>query len=545
MSSPPTPDFDIIVVGSGPSGAQAAQTAVRRGAKVGLVDVGHVDGTYADGVPDRPFNAIRRSDPDQRRFFLGEQLEGALHDTGTTGAQLTPPRQHIIRDTERYLPIDSDSFAPLQSLALGGLAAGWGAGASTYEAAELRRAGLPPEEVTRYYDPLARDIGVSGPVDDDTSPHLVELRTLQPPLEVDSNGEALLRTYASRSATLNARGFKLGRPPLAVLTEPLGGRQPNPYHDMDFWSDQRESVYRPRFTVRDLMAEPNFIYVNRTLVTRFADDGVGPVRVHGYNIETGERMTLTCRRLLLAAGAINTSRLVLRSLRRYGARVPLLCNPYTYVPVINLPMLGQPARDRRYSLAQVTGLLIPPDRPDEQVVATCYSYRSLLLFKLVRQMPLPPTLGLQLTRLIATSLVVVGIHHPDSPSPNRYLELRATGVDRDELRARADRSHTELREQRQLEHQILRHLLTLRCLPLRVIRLPAGASIHYAGTLPFAEDDIPLSCALDGRLRPTASVHVADSAPWRFLPAKGLTFTLMANARRIADAVTASLERQR
>ena len=78
MSTPPSPDFDVIVVGSGPSGAQAAHTAVAHGAKVALVDVGHVDDTYAGTVPDRPFSEVRRYDPAQSRFFLGEHLEGAL-----------------------------------------------------------------------------------------------------------------------------------------------------------------------------------------------------------------------------------------------------------------------------------------------------------------------------------------------------------------------------------------------------------------------------------------------------------------------------------
>ena len=83
-----TADFDVIVIGSGPSGVQAAQAAVTRGAKVGLVDVGHVDDTYADAVPDRPFAEARRSDASQRRFFLGEQLEGARTDTHRIGAVL-------------------------------------------------------------------------------------------------------------------------------------------------------------------------------------------------------------------------------------------------------------------------------------------------------------------------------------------------------------------------------------------------------------------------------------------------------------------------
>ena len=38
----------------------------------------------------------------------------------------------------------------------------------------------------------------------------------------------------------------------------------------------------------------------------------------------------------------------------------------------------------------------------------------------------------------------------------------------------------------------------------------------------------------DGKLRNAPNVYVADGSSWRFMPAKGLTLTLMANARRVA-----------
>ena len=73
-------DFDILILGSGPSGVQAAKEATRHGVRVGLVDVGHEDHRYAAITPDRPFAELRRNDPNQQRYFLGEALEGV--DTG-------------------------------------------------------------------------------------------------------------------------------------------------------------------------------------------------------------------------------------------------------------------------------------------------------------------------------------------------------------------------------------------------------------------------------------------------------------------------------
>ncbi len=86
------------------------------------------------------------------------------------------------------------------------------------------------------------------------------------------------------------------------------------------------------------------------------------------------------------------------------------------------------------------------------------------------------------------------------------------------------------------------HLRRIGCLPLSVINRGSGTAVHYGGTLPFEEDGEPfLTCRPDGRLNGTRSIYLADSAPWRFLPAKGLTLTIMANARRVAGEVVQDL----
>jgi len=46
-------------------------------------------------------------------------------------------------------------------------------------------------------------------------------------------------------------------------------------------------------------------------------------------------------------------------------------------------------------------------------------------------------------------------------------------------------------------------------------------------------------------LRGTRCVHVADASPWRYLPAKGLTLTLMAGARRVGELVAEGVRQDR
>ena len=63
---------------------------------------------------------------------------------------------------------------------------------------------------------------------------------------------------------------------------------------------------------------------------------------------------------------------------------------------------------------------------------------------------------------------------------------------------------------------------------------PTGHAIHYAGTLPMRTQPGAYQCYPDGRLHGTRRVFVADSASFPTLPAKNMSFGMMANAMRIA-----------
>ena len=72
---------------------------------------------------------------------------------------------------------------------------------------------------------------------------------------------------------------------------------------------------------------------------------------------------------------------------------------------------------------------------------------------------------------------------------------------------------------------------------LKRVQPEMGASIHYAGTLPFGTRDNPFTLSKNGRLNGTKNIFVADSSGFTYLPAKGLTFSLMANAHRVTSEI--------
>jgi choline dehydrogenase-like flavoprotein len=64
---------------------------------------------------------------------------------------------------------------------------------------------------------------------------------------------------------------------------------------------------------------------------------------------------------------------------------------------------------------------------------------------------------------------------------------------------------------------------------------PMGSSVHYSGTLPMARNKTSWCLSDACQSYDIQNMFVVDGATMPFLPAKNLTFTLMANAVRVAE----------
>ncbi len=191
-------EFDRIVVGSGPSGAMAAQTLLEAGVSVAMVDVG-IEGKDYESACRRVTSSMSGGlDPGQSGYLLGEALEAVPWGQVRVGAQLTPARRHLIAETSRLTPLVSDTFTPMESLAYGGLGAGWGLGSYAYSDAELRKAGLRVDVMRQSYQVVSDRIGISAGEDDIREQVVGALDNLQPALEMDNATRMIGREVLTR-----------------------------------------------------------------------------------------------------------------------------------------------------------------------------------------------------------------------------------------------------------------------------------------------------------------------------------------------------------
>lgn len=523
---------DYILVGSGMTGAHAAQTLIEAGCNVLMLDVGFKDSVYSGTVPDDDFLSIRTKDEDQHRYFLGNNFEGI--PWGNLCHSLTPPRQFIIKDVDKWLPFESRTFNLIESLSYGGRGSGWGAGCAVYPSWELTEMGLYPREINEAYEVIAGRIGVASSEDDASLYCSNGLKTCLPVVRSDKSISHLYEAYLKKRRQLNAGGFYMGKTPMAVLTEDWPERKGIRYKDMEFWADHNSSVYRSWMTVDFLKTKPNFTFLDNCLVLKFKDEGTR-VRVNVRRVDTNRDDTFFCKKLVLACGAMGTARIVLRS-GPSGARVPVLTNPYSLVLCLNWRMLGDVLEPLRTSLGQLEMFYDDNNSHKDVRMVSFFTYRSLLLFKLIKEMPLNMADSLKMMHTLYSSFVIATINHPDRPSLEKYMELvkseeELTG---DRLRIVYNLNEREQNSNTHSEKKLMNTFRRLGSFPLKKQQLDHGATIHYAGTLPFNKEDYPNTLTPEGRLNGTRNVYVADSSGFLYLPANGLTFTAMANAHIVA-----------
>ena len=531
-------NFDYLVVGSGATGAIAAKTLVDKGVQVALLDIGEEDKQYKDLIPNKDFLSIRKQDARQHRYFLGDQFEGIPWESTRVGSQLTPPRSFLTRFSDVLFPFDSESFQPLESTAKGGLGGGWGLGSYVFSKLELEAVGLSEYEMNASYEEVISYIGVSGIYDDGGKYGIGAHKKIQSPMRLDANHRKILKAYQKNKSKLNKKNIYVGQSVLALLTEDKSNRKAVQYRDMGFWSDANKSAYRSWMTIDELNKKSNFIYYKNCLVTKFEEFDEG-VRVFVKRTDTNEIQVYTCKKLILSPGVLGTARIVSRSFDYKKERLPIICNPYSYMPCINRRQLGKNVDQYQTSFAQLVMYLDEQKNNFDVGVAALFSYRSLLLFKLIKETPLNFADARIIMQFLQSSFTIAGIHHPEKGSENKFVSLvkDTASYTGDKLVGQYILSDSELIRNINREKKFKSALISLGCYPMKTIQTPAGGSIHYGGTLPFSEKNELFSVLKNGKLGGTKNVYVADGSGFKYLPAKGVTLTLMANAHRVAKNV--------
>ncbi len=528
------PDCDVIIIGSGPAAVHSAYPLIEAGKTVWMIDGGNAPPSSMAEAPIDNFEDVRRTHSDQYRWFIGDDFSGIPLgglQGGLGGGQISGNRSYAVRDTDTLLPLSLHNAQVIQSLALGGLGAVWGAACAYLEPQELQAMGMDPAAMEEHYDIVTRRIGISGPQN---------RSGIQPALTPDLHAQLILKKAASKGDWLTKERMSVAQPHSAILTQPLGTRQASTENDMEYWSDAGGSVYRPQMSVKELSTHANFVYKPGYVVTAFQEEGTQVIVEAIEKDRPAQKTSFTGRKLILAAGAVGSARLTLLSRGLYQKEIPFVGKPHVLSACFHPSSLGNSGPKKRSSLCQLVIRDEVMRDGFEQSCAQLYSYRSLLLFRLLSSVPLASPNALRILAALAPSLVIADIRFPGFPSEKNTLSIEQTNhpFGLTSIRMAVPNTERSLRQKcLTRQHRAMRKIGLL---PVKTLLLPEASTSHYAGTIACNATGV-LRTDSNGKLGDARNIFVADSAVFRALPAKPHTLTLMANANRIGTQLLSTL----
>jgi choline dehydrogenase-like flavoprotein len=412
---------DVVIIGSGPAGVSSAWPLVEAGFKVTLLDA--ATGT----VPEPPrmnISAFRRHPMNWRHAF-GDDLSGFNQRQDLSPKFATRIARAVCRTEAGLAKMRAGNFVALRSSTTGGLSSVWGAFVTAFDDRDLANYPIKASDLAASYQSVGQRIGLSGGQDDLTDFHGSGL-ALQRPTWLMPIAKQLLNRYQRRKSS---GSLVLGTARNAVVTDEVPGREPCNRCGLCLYGCGRGAIYSATQDLGHLNGKPNFRYVGDSTVTRLLSAGQ---REPVVEVSTaGNRVAIGARAVVVAAGTLNSTALVLHSQSAVGKKLRLLTNPVAAMAFVVPSFVGTPLPSEGFSLGQLSYRLQLAELPD-YITGVLYSADALPLNTFAQRLPLSRRCSVKLSRMVAPALLLTTLYLPGRLSRN-YVALERTACNLEEL----------------------------------------------------------------------------------------------------------------
>lgn len=409
-----------------------------------------------------------------------------------------------------------DGVRCAQSWARGGLSNVWGAAMLPYSHADTSDWPIAISALSPHYRAIAELTALSGTHDllDD----LFEVDyPLAPPAIVSAQAQSLLGRLGTHREKLRQTGFTFGRSRLAIHA--CKGCQ------LCLSGCPYDLIFRSEHVLLRLQKNPNFQYFSGHLVDEVRHDEQGVSALCAA--AGGGRKEVRGSRAFLAAGVIGTAKILVKSLRLEQLTFHIQYHPYFLLPIFLLNSSGRPDREKLHTLAQIFLEMNDSKISEHMIHLQLYTYNPILRDRLRAIFGCAP--------LLSRFAVVQGYLHSSEAEPIMAHASVDRSSGRTMIALRGGLSRRAVATMAKVRRKLARHSLHLGFVPLPFMMQigTPGDGNHIGGTFPMAK--VPGVHTTDtlGRPKGYPRLHIVDASVLPSLAATTLTFTAMANARRI------------
>ncbi len=519
----------VTIIGSGASGISAALGFERYGIIPTIIDVG--ERMKKPPLINDNLYEFRKNN-DLFDILIGSKLEGIsniINGTSLPPKLTSPYNNYIISGSEELSPVHSKNFNAIQSFAVGGLAAGWGAGLYRYNNDDLKGIPVDENELNPFYDFLSEEIGISG-ANDDLTRFFGYDKTLQPPLPLSKKADYFLKKYQKKKHSINKKGVFIGYPRLGVLSIDHKNRKKCDFSNFETWLPDIPWIYNPAMTLDRLIREEKIRYTDKILIEFWKREN-GKIVLFGKNIKNGTGFKAQTDILIIAAGTLNTSRIVLNSRKDTKTELPILDNPLLQIPLIFPSFIGHPVDKSAFGMTNLN-LIYKPEEQGQTLQGSIIELTSPPKSIFFEGFPVSASLNIKLIKDVSPSLMALFLYFPSSEENIGSLKVNNSN----EIEIETNNYLTDKKPIKKIVRALLKAGAWTH--PLIIKQSMPGYAIHYAGTIPMKKNiNSDYESSPDGSLHKEPGVYIADGSLFSYISSKNLSFTIMANAMRIADKI--------
>jgi choline dehydrogenase-like flavoprotein len=523
---------EFCVIGSGPAAVSAAVALTRRNLGVTMLDAGYsLDASRRELV-----SRLGGQSPGQWRVEDVRRLKEGVRAT-SKGIPLRRlyGSDYPFRECPSSFEVKAENTGLTPSFARGGLSTVWGAGLLPYRPEDLAGWPLSFADLEPYYRKVFSFVPCSA-CTDDLAESFPLLCNSPHQLKPSRQAEAFLADTARARDHLRRKGIVVGRSRLAVDAQGTGsGRRACEHCALCLYGCPYELIYSSEYTLRSLQGLPHFRYVAGYVVEELSENG-SEVLVRGRNSETGEAREFRAGRVLLGAGVIASSAILLRSVGGFGVRIRMQDSLYFLLPVFRFKGVPDLDREKLHTLAQAFIIIQDEKLCPYRVQLSVYTFNDLMVPSLRAAGWVAGQVGDGFWQAMGARTMVCGGYLDSRLSPGIWMSVDRAASGGLKVRLEGEDSGEAKKLVQRVGLKLLMETRSFRAIPLVpfIRHSEPGRGFHTGGSFPMRLERTAYTSDVEGRPFGFERVHLVDASCFPSIPASPITLSIMANAFRIA-----------
>jgi len=520
----------IFVIGSGPAAAACLTGLASRGLRATVIDAG----IGLEPERARILESYRETGDQESLLTL---KEGMSASTKGIPLKLSFGSDFPYRKASESLLITENGSGMLPSFALGGLSNVWGAAMLPYRQPDIADWPIKASDLEPHYravTQLTRLAFSSSGTMDAVFPaycdHPEELR-------LSSQGASLWTDLQASAGKLQRSGLLFGRGRVAVRGSAPSGEGGCDYKGLCMYGCPHGHIYNSRETILDLERRGLVDYRPGLVVRKLTETPQG-LEIECRSLTTGEPIKFSGAKVFLAAGVISSARILMESLAMRQRRFVMRDSQYFLLPLLRFHGVKGASSEGTNTLSQIFLELVEGSGLPRSSHLQVYGYNDMVGEALRASLGMAGRLTPGLLRFLEERMLIMqGYLHSDlSGTIEAWLEEKdSTSIA--PMHLRAIRNPSTAKHVHQVVRKLLKQSMRLKAvpiLPMLQIALP-GRGFHTGGSIPMRKNPGALETDTLGRPQGFRNLHVVDASVLPSIPSTTITFSVMANAHRIAS----------